>query len=273
MEILLNELSLTGQFTDEDDFFNHFDSILEIIKLIEVLKFTIAKEYMFFDVAITSQYKLGDFLRLRTDRARKMKRFLAKLAQHPPYWNELQKHNCNNNSYYFNSKDVCATSLAESCERDRYILSFRNKDFLVRSISIQKNSENIELYNIISKDDFLDNLLKLLRIDAQIYCQEKFKKSNLNFSKLKDKDGFELLETQQQVDIFIETFREFSEMSWDNIISSDGLQYKKYNGTAFEGLNVYKFRVTQKYRCFGYREENEFFVLKFEIDHKMSDNG
>ena len=273
MEILLNELSLTGQFTDEDDFFNHFDSILKIIKLIEVLKFTIAKEYMFFDVAITSQYKLGDFLRLRTDRARKMKRFLAKLAQYPPYWNELQKHNCNNNSYYFNSKDVCATSLAESCERDRYILSFRNKDFLVRSISIQKNSENIELYNIISKDDFLDNLLKSSIIEAKIYCQEKFKNSNLDFSLLKNKDGFGLLETTQQVNEFIDAFIEFSTMSWKNIISSDGLQYKKYNGKEFKNQNIYKFRITQKYRCFGYREDNIFFVLKFEIDHKMSDNG
>ena len=86
MEVLLNELSLTGQFKDEDNFFNNFDSVLEIIKLLDVLNFSIAKEYMFFDVAITSEYKLVDFLRLRTDRAKRMKRFLVKLAQNPPMY-------------------------------------------------------------------------------------------------------------------------------------------------------------------------------------------
>lgn len=269
----MNELSLTGQFKDEDDFFNHFDSILEIIKLIELLKFSIAKEYMFFDVAITYKYKLGDFLRLRTDRAKRMKRFLAKLAQNPPYWNDIQKHDCSDNSYIFKERDVCSTSLAESCERDKVILSFRHEEFLDTQIKVEKNSDKIELYNLICKDGFLDFLLKSSIIEAKTYCQEKFKNSNLDFSLLKNKDGFGLLETTQQVDEFIDAFIEFSTMSWENIISSDGLQYKKYNGKEFKNQNIYKFRITQKYRCFGYREDNIFFVLKFEIDHKMSDNG
>lgn len=269
----MNELSLTGQFKDEDDFFNHFDSILEIIKLIEVLNFTIAKEYMFFDVSITQESKLGDFLRLRTDRAKRMKRFLAKLAQHPPFWNEIQKHNCINDSYGFKGRDVCSTSLAESCERDKILLSFRHVEFLDTKIEVEKNSDKVELYNLICRDNFLDYLLKSSTIEAKIYSQERFKKSNLDFSKLEDKDGFGLLETVQQVDEFIDAFLEFSTMSWKNIISSDGLQYKKYNGKEFKNKNIYKFRVTQKYRCFGYREKDVFFVLRFEIDHKMSDNG
>ena len=269
----MNELSLTGQFKDEDDFFNHFDSILEIIKLIELLKFSIAKEYMFFDVAVTYKYKLGDFLRLRTDRAKRMKRFLAKLAQNPPYWNDIQKHDCSDNGYIFKERDVCSTSLAESCERDKVILSFRHEEFLDTQIKVEKNSDKIELYNLICKDSFLDFLLKSSIIEAKTYCQEKFKNSNLDFSLLKNKDGFGLLETTQQVDEFIDAFIEFSTMSWENIISSDGLQYKKYNGKEFKNQNIYKFRITQKYRCFGYRENNIFFVLKFEIDHKMSDNG
>ena len=73
-------------------------------------------------------------------------------------------------------------------------------------------------------------------------------------------------------------------MSWDNIMSSDGLEYKKYNkpnkrkkgwfreGT-YKNTDIYKFRVTQEYRCFGYRTGDEFFVLRFEIDHSISDNG
>ena len=273
MEVLLNELSLIGQFKDEDDFFNNFDSVLEIIKLLEILHFPIAKEYMFFDVAITSTYKLGDFLRLRTDRAKRMKRFLAKLAQNPPFWNEIQKHNCTSNSYIFNGIDICNSSLAESCERDRTVLSFLHNDFLNDNISIQKNMMDINIYNIVDRNNFLEYLLLVNEIEASFYCKLKFKNSNLNFSKLENEYGFDLLSSKQQVDEFIDSFKQFSTMTWQDIMSSDGLQYKKYNGTEFKIVNIYKFRVTQKYRCFGYREKDEFFVLRFEIDHKMSDNG
>ena len=36
MEILINELSLDGQFNDEEEFLDNFDSILKIVKLIEL---------------------------------------------------------------------------------------------------------------------------------------------------------------------------------------------------------------------------------------------
>ena len=170
MEVLLNELSLVGQFKDENDFFNNFDSVLEIIKLLDILKFSIAKEYMFFDVDVTSKYKLGDFLRLRTDRAKRMKRFLAKLAQNPPFWNEIQKHDCTNDSYMFNGTDICNSSLAESCERDKTVLSFLHNDFLDDNLSIQKNMLNIDIYNIISRNNFLEHLLLIGEIEAFVYC-------------------------------------------------------------------------------------------------------
>lgn len=273
MEVLLNERSLTGQFKDEDEFFDSFDTVLKNIKLLDILNFSLAKDYMFFDVAITPKYKLGDFLKLRTDKAKKMKRFLVKLANNPPFWNEIQKHDCANDSYTYNGIDIGNSSLAESCERDKIILSFLHNDFLNHNISIQKNMINTPIYNLIDKDSFLDYLLLISEIEALSYCNLKFKNSNLNFSKLENEYSFDILSTQQQIDEFIDSFKQFSTMSWHNIMNSDGLQYKRYNGTEFNIDNIYKFRVTQKYRCFGYREQDEFFVLRFEIDHKISDNG
>jgi hypothetical protein len=273
VEVLLNELSLTGQFKDENDFFDNFDSVLEMIKLLDVLMFSLSKEYMFFDASITSKYKLSDFLRLRTDRAKRMKRFLVKLAHNPPFWNEIQKHNCANDSYIFNGIDICNTSLAESCERDKIVLSFLHNDFLNDNISVQKNMINTDIYNLVDRNRFLEHLLLSDEIEAFVYCKLKFKNSNLNFSKLENEYGFDLLLNKQQVNEFIDSFKQFSAMSWYDIVRSDGLQYKRYNGTEFKIENIYKFRVTQKYRCFGYREKDEFFVLRFEIDHKMSDNG
>ena len=281
MEILLNELSLTGQFKDENDFFDNFDSVLEMIKLLDVLKFSLSKEYMFFNVDITLQYKLSDFLKLRTDKAKRMKRFLAKLAQNPPFWNEIQKHNCANDSYMFNGIDICNSSLAESCERDKIILSFNHKNFLKNNLLVQKNSYNIDIYNFIDKNHFLEYLLSTSNIEPLNYCQLKFKDSNLNFSKIEEKYGFDILNTPQQKE-FLGTFDIFSQTSWEDIIASGaknkGLIYKQYDGdwfknTSYSTKNIFKFRTTKKYRCFGYRENDEFFVLRFEIDHKISDNG
>jgi len=272
MEILINELSLSGQFKDENEFLDSFDNILEIIKLIDKLSFILLKEYSFFQAKITTTLMLNDFLKLRTDRARKMKQFILKLSNNPPYWNETKKHNCSSNKYLLNNNDICNTSLAESCERDRTILSFAHSDFLNTDIEIQKDSNSIKIYNFIDKYHFLDYLLSTSQIEPLKYCQIKFKNSNLNFSLLDDIYGFNILNSSQQKE-FINTFHSFSKMSWENIVSSDGLQYKRYKGNEFKQQIIYKFRVTQKYRCFGYRQDNEFFVLRFEIDHKISDNG
>ena len=282
MEILLNELSLTGQFKNGDDFLNNLDPILKIIKLIEKLEFSLAKEYMFFDLKITATEKLSDFLRLRTDRARKVKSFLANLANNPPFWNDTQKHNCSDNSYVYRSNSVCHSSLAESCERDRMLLSFSHMDFMEEHLEVYKNTSPLSLYNIRDKNSFLDHLLSTSKIEPFDYSKFKFEKTNLNFSLLEEKYGFDSLETAQQLNEFLNTFNEFSQMSWEDIQNSDGLKYKPYKAnkkydwfrkTDFSNESIYKFRVSQEYRCFGYRKEDEFFVLRFEIGHKISDNG
>lgn len=283
MEILINELSLDGQFADENEFFNNFDTVLETIKFIDLLEFSLLKEYSFFQSKITSELKLNDFLKLRIDRARRMKQFLLKLAYNPPYWNDNQKHFIDNN-YSFNGNKIFNTSLAESCERDRIVLSFNHKDFLQISLEIQRDNSPITLYNLIDKKHFLDYLLSNTKIKPLKYCKFKFENSNLDFSKIEDGYGFDSLDNKEQEESFLLAFNGFSKMSWEDIIKSDGLEYKQYskpkkqcwflkNKGLYANTDIYKFRVTQKYRCFGYRKDNKFFVLRFEIDHKISDNG
>jgi len=277
VEILINELSLTGQFKNEDDFLDSFDYVLKLIKLIEKLEFSILKEYNFFQSKITIQSTLNIFLRLRTDRARKMKQFLLKLAYNPPYWNDTQKHNCFNDNYTYASDNICNTSLAESCERDRIVLSFNHQNFLKNNLLVQKNNDDIDIYNFIDKNHFLKYLLSISKIEALNYCKLKYKNSNLNFSLLEGTFGFDILGNAQQK-IFIKKFNDFSQMTWSNIQKNSKLNYKQYNGdwfknTEYSQKNIFKFRTSQKYRCFGYREKDVFFVLRFEIDHKISDNG
>lgn len=277
MEILINELSLTGQFKNEDEFLDNFDSILKIINFIDILNFSLSKEFKFFDMPVTSKYKLNDFLKLRIDKARRMKRFLAKLAQNPPFWNETQKHSCSRDNYTYNGNDICNTSLAESCERDKVVLSFSHVSFRDTSINIKKNNTDTSIYNLIEKDDFLEYLLSTTQIEPLDYCKLKFKNSNLNFSYLDDKYGFNIL-NRTQIKEFLDCFVKFSLLEWSSINRDGGFQHKPYQGdwfkkTKYAKKDIYKFRVTQKYRCFGYREKNEFFILRFEVEHKISDNG
>lgn len=283
MDILINELSLDGQFTNENDFLNSLEKILPIIKIIENLEFLLFKNNLFFNSNITSTKKFSDIAYLRDDRVRKVKSFLVKLSTTPPYWNDTQIHNCSD-KYFYNAKDVCDTSLAETYERDKIVLSFTHFNFLTEWLSVQKNDLSSNIYNIIDKNIFLDYLLSMKEIDILDYCKEKFKNTNLDFSLLENDFGFNTL-NNNQINEFTTSFIMFSTMTWDNISNSDGLEYKKYKKPKkiqtkgwfrkgeYMNTDIYKFRTTQGYRCFGYRDGNVFYILRFELDHSISDNG
>lgn len=281
MVIILNELSLTGQFKDKEEFLDNLENLLHIIKIIDKLGFNLLKEYSFFNSQITPAEKFTDIAQSRDNRIRKIKSFLLKLSNNPPFWNDSQIHSCEVDTYVYNSQDICNTSLAESTERDKIILSFSHQEFLNTILGIRRNDININIYNIREDSEFLDRLFAEHKIAPLEYCLYKFANSNLDFTLLECKYGFDLLNTTQ-IQEFIITFRTFSNMSWDDITSSDGLAYKQYKPskdndwfrrTAYSKKDIYKLRVTQKYRCFGYRENNRFLVLRFEIDHKKSDKG
>ena len=162
----------------------------------------------------------------------------------------------------------------------------KNSYFLHETINIKCDKESVALKNYflentesILKD--IEIYLDSLNVEPLEYCLRKFKDSNLNFELLEDTYGFNILSISQQKE-FLSTFHKFSKMSWNDILKSSaytkGLNYKQYDGdwfknTEYSQKNIFKFRTSQKYRCFGYREKDEFFVLRFEIEHKISDNG
>ena len=103
----------------------------------------------------------------------------------------------------------------------------------------------------------------------------RFSGGKLDFSRVDKKIGFsEILPSEQS--IFIDAFIKFESLTWNQIYSDNGFDYKEYKESineTYRNINTYKFRVSQKYRCHGYREKNLFFVIGFEIDHKLSDHG
>lgn len=282
MNIILNELSLNGQFKSTHDFLDNLYTVIVIIQLLEKLNIGILKEYSFFNSQVTQDLKFSDITNTKSTQVRKIKSLLLKLSNNPPFWNDSQKHECQTNTYRYNSIDICTTSLAESTERDRIILSFNHKDFKNTELIVQKNISDVDIFNLIDKSHFLDYLLNGKYIDYLTYCKLKFEKTNLDFSHIESKYGFDSLKTIDQIKEFLNAFNNFSKMSWEDIKTSDGLEYKQYKAnkkdnwfkhSQYSSEDIYKFRVTQTYRCFGYRNNNQFFVLRFEIDHRISDKG
>lgn len=87
--------------------------------------------------------------------------------------------------------------------------------------------------------------------------------------------GFAEVQAEEQA-LFIDTFKKFEKLTWDNIHENKWLNYKEYHGIISRTngeKQTYKFRVSKKFRCHGYREKDSFVVIGFETDHKLSDQG
>jgi len=277
LDVLINEFSLDGQYKDKDEFLDNLETILPSIRLLENLQINLLKNYFFYNSKITSEYIFSDIVKSKDNRIRKFKSYLLKLSNTPPYWNDTRIHCCTNDKYTYNSKNICDTSLAESSQRDKIVLSFNHKSFLNKKFKIQKNKDNIELYNIIHNHNFLDYLFLNKEISPLEFCLNRYEKTNLDFRLLEYSYGFDIL-NKEQTQVYLKSFAKFSLMKWTDIDSDGGFQYKPYNGDIFKNTKysvekIKKIRISQLYRCFGYREEDIFYVLRFEIDHKISDKG
>jgi len=103
----------------------------------------------------------------------------------------------------------------------------------------------------------------------------RFSGGKLDFSRVDEKMGFSVIQSSEQ-SIFIDAFRKFEDLAWDQIHMDKGLDYKEFHGNismTYHGIQTYKFRVSQKFRCHGFRKKNSFIVIGFETDHKLSNRG
>lgn len=279
MEVLINELSLHGQYQSE----NHFvetgaTPFVAVLKELNNSRDVVYKKYDLYSYHITQELSLFNFLTSQTARitdiTRRLKSLLSGFILDEPYWEDSQKHSLDS-SYIFNNENVVTSSLAEACERDRVIISFKSDKFNTNEIKINKDdSEQITLNNFFYKGHCNELNRKNNYINIDEYCVTRFKGDKLDFSQIDNKLGFALLKKEDE-DLFIDAFRKFTELSWQQINVDDALDYKPYpdNDKVFKNIpyKIHKFRVTQKYRCFGYTIDGIYYVLRFDLEHKLSD--
>lgn len=190
MEILLNELSLDGQFPDIDAF--NQEGLIPILYIFKELEDEdiILKKYQFYQSKVTPDKTLEECLRNpnKDDTITRFKSFLAKLIVEP-FW-EAEPIHPKVDEYLFNQKDVFDTSLAEACERDKIIISFKHDDFLASHLTILRNSQGITIDNLTKKGEYTDLSWQRKTISIEKYCHKKYNgKSKLDFSRIDIKKG------------------------------------------------------------------------------------
>lgn len=291
MEHILNELSLVGQYSSIDDFVEHgaiplADVLTEISKFGGSLLYKKSDFYqckalpdkMFYDVV----FAVGDAR--RSDELRRLKSRLAVLMN-DPYWDLNAKQN--NAALYLmvdaSQKDinVSGTSVAEAFVRNACLVSFSKSAFEQATVIVKESTDdeykNVD--NVWQKGQVCEALRKAGFLSIPDYIVHTYS-GKLDFSLL-DTQYFALINLEN-VSLFESGFKKFNELSWQQIIVDTGLDYKEFDlnrrtrsyfPNEIWQKGVMKFRITRGIRCFGYVEDGVFYVLRFDLEHELSDLG
>lgn len=278
MQILFNELSLEGQFCNTDSFIN--DGLLPfvaILKEMEGFSTLLLKNKDAWNRKITPEINLYSFVfsqsSRRIDELRRLKVAIVNLTKEP-FWDDEIMQSPEDN-YSFNGIDIWGSSIAEACERDNTVISFSQSSSSENPLLVMKNGAEISILNLLRKGELTEYLWSHRRISFEQYLKSKFSSGKLDFSQVDPKMGFDCVNDKDQ-NSFISSFDLFELSSWDQISLSEGFDYKAFHGslgTKYSKIQTYKFRVSEKMRCHGYRKDDRFIVLGFETDHSLSDHG
>ncbi len=274
MEILFNELSLTGQFSNQEDFITKgllpFNAVL---KEIEGFSCHLLTKTDTWNHKVTPSDTLHSLLMSRSDEIRRLKSAIVRLTK-GPFWDNDTKQ-CPENTYLLNGMDIRDSAPAEACERDQTLISFVASDKSINPLNVIKNGENIPLFNLMNSGCLSEFLWDKEKISFELFLKSQFFKEKLDFSQVDKTMDFSVVQPSEY-NIFIETFKKFNKLNWEQIYNDKGLNYKEYHGmigTKYRGMRTYKFRVSQKFRCHGWREKDRFIVIGFETDHELSNRG
>ncbi|WP_018965908.1 hypothetical protein [Porphyromonas gulae] len=161
MDILLNELSLSSQYASREIFVEEIlPSLIEVLDEIQNLfNATIYKSEQFYLSKVTKTDTIHSILVGNLSRQypglKKIKRQFVSPLFAEPYWENTRLHSANC-IYIYRGNNVCNQSVAEACERDKIIVSFRDSDlFGERTLSILENgTAEIVLDNLFNVGHF-----------------------------------------------------------------------------------------------------------------------
>lgn len=277
MEFLLNEKSLDGQFTNLDDFFETLPEMSRNLKILRQRGITLWKHSTLYKRKVTADMTLHDFSiqkgnvnPLLRDKLTFWKRELSKLTNDPPFWDS--------------EETECADSVAEAARRDANLLSFPHTEYQDTQLKVVWKEQEKQIESVVTTK-FLAELLKQKQnLDAAAYLKMRFAAGRIHMDYLdiafRSAEDLEKSELEEAVT----ALERFEEESWEEIQRDRFFCYKSYKASrrntpfadaVYGEKQIDKFRCGQhsQVRCFGYREGEDFYVLAFERDHSLSDEG
>ncbi len=183
MEILINELSLKGQYNSVDEFVSiALNPLISLLQEFDSSRDEILKKYDLYSRFVTPNDTLHDVFKgsySRTcDEIRRVKSKLSALLDNP-YWQDSQKH-ASVDSYIFNGSVITDSSLAESCERDKVVISFICDGYGYTKLDVEKNTTTITVDNLFTKGHYCGLVrARGIIIDFALTDSSRFKKTSL----------------------------------------------------------------------------------------------
>lgn len=294
MEYVLNEQSLKGQYTDGDRF--AIDGMTPLLGVIQTLSTfgvnDILKISTFYNSEVAPDKKLHELMQGRMSAP--VLALCSRLSrmQGEPFW-DLAPHQDLNKHYFIQKpgeedaveeKDVAGTGIAEAYARKGCLISFRGGGYDEPTEKVRCEDEpkygDTPVSNLHNREETEQFLFDSGRIDYQSYIKSRYC-GKLVYDELSPNHGLNLV-NRYNFREFINSFRDFEDYSWQQIITSDGFDYKEFhknkNTRAYFTSEqwekgIYKFRITQEIRCFGRREDNRFLLYRIDLDHILSDKG
>lgn len=280
MEFILNDESLCGQFDKISDF---LESLRQNIKCFQIINNSeenkIYKTFKFYENKVTKSDKLLDLKKYNDDELVSFLIQLDEIIYENPYWDNDFKQDLSEN-YTYKDKDINCTSIAEAAENKIPLLSFRYEEFMDKELDVYKGKECIKIQSIYTPKYLTEKFGKELKMNRIDRLRTMYNNTRIDCSLLSQDCGINELE-ESEFELLIGTLDKFiNHASWESIATDDGLEYKKYHNTSnnspfwrYKDKTIMKFRFSSVMRVFGYRRGDRFRVIRFERDHRLSDNG
>ena len=293
MEYVLNELSLCGQYEDRDGFATEgMSPLLGIIKTLSSFGVNdILKKSTFYDSEVSDGLRLHELTKSRmSDPVKAVCSQLSRM-QSEPYWDVQPKQNTDKQYFLQRTEgevvveeNVQGTGVAEAYARNGCLISFRGGGYDEQTEKVRREDEvtykEPAMANLHDKEEAEQFLFDSGQIDFQGYIKSRFC-GKLVYDELSASHGLNLVNRANYRQFFV-SFKDFEEYSWQQIITSDGFDYKAFernkNTRSYFtpdqwAKGIYKFRISQEIRCFGYREGDRFHLYRIDLDHILSDKG
>lgn len=278
-EILLNEKSLDGQFENMEDFYQTLPVMSRNLKILRENNVVLQKHSTLYQRKITKEIPLMDLQNYKglieptqRDKVKMWKRQLSALMSTPPFWD------CENEE----SQD----SITEAAKRNEDLLSFSHDGYRDKTLDVSCGDRISEVRSSVSTGYLVEGMFQRGYICRTEYIRQRYQDGRIRTCYLDiESESVDELEKSELEELItgLERFNEAS--SWDSIASDRFFYYKRYHPSStkrdvfvngqFADKNIYKFRCGEhsQVRCFGYREEEQFYVLRIERDHRISDYG